>query len=48
MTGVLDGIRVVEIGAMIAGPSAAAMLGDWGAQVSRWNRSRVTRSAATS
>jgi crotonobetainyl-CoA:carnitine CoA-transferase CaiB-like acyl-CoA transferase len=33
VSGVLDGIQVVEIGAVIAGPSAAAMLGDWGAQV---------------
>jgi crotonobetainyl-CoA:carnitine CoA-transferase CaiB-like acyl-CoA transferase len=29
----LQGIRVVEIGVVIAGPAAAALLGDWGADV---------------
>ncbi|HEX4019167.1 MAG TPA: CaiB/BaiF CoA-transferase family protein [Frankiaceae bacterium] len=29
----LDGVRVVELGVVIAGPAAAAMLGDWGADV---------------
>src|SRR5439155_15981064 len=33
MTGPLEGIRVVEMGLWVAGPSAAAMLGDWGATV---------------
>ena len=31
--GPLSGIRVVELGVVIAGPSAAAILGDWGADV---------------
>jgi crotonobetainyl-CoA:carnitine CoA-transferase CaiB-like acyl-CoA transferase len=30
---VLDGITVVELGAWVAGPSAGAMLADWGAEV---------------
>jgi crotonobetainyl-CoA:carnitine CoA-transferase CaiB-like acyl-CoA transferase len=29
----LDGVRVVELGVVIAGPAAAAMLADWGADV---------------
>lgn len=29
----MEGIRVVELGAWVAGPSAAAILGDWGADV---------------
>ncbi len=33
MTGPLEGIKVVELGLWVAGPSAAAMLSDWGAQV---------------
>ena len=33
MAGPLEGIRVVELGLWVAGPSAACMLGDWGAQV---------------
>jgi crotonobetainyl-CoA:carnitine CoA-transferase CaiB-like acyl-CoA transferase len=31
--GPLEGIRVVELGVVIAGPAAAAVLGDWGASV---------------
>ena len=33
MTGPMEGIRVVEVGLWVAGPSAAAVLGDWGADV---------------
>jgi len=33
MPGPLEGIKVVEMGLWVAGPSAAGMLGDWGAQV---------------
>ncbi|MHB8468095.1 MAG: CoA transferase, partial [Acidimicrobiales bacterium] len=33
MPGPMEGIRVVELGAWVAGPSAAAILGDWGADV---------------
>jgi crotonobetainyl-CoA:carnitine CoA-transferase CaiB-like acyl-CoA transferase len=33
MPGPLEGIRVVELGFWVAGPSAAAILGDWGADV---------------
>ncbi|MEE8422013.1 MAG: CoA transferase [Dehalococcoidia bacterium] len=33
MAGPMDGIRVVEIGVWVAGPSAAAILCDWGAEV---------------
>jgi crotonobetainyl-CoA:carnitine CoA-transferase CaiB-like acyl-CoA transferase len=33
MTGPLDGIRVVELGVWIAGPAAAGILADWGADV---------------
>jgi crotonobetainyl-CoA:carnitine CoA-transferase CaiB-like acyl-CoA transferase len=33
MSGPLDGIRVVEMGVWVAGPSCAAILSDWGAQV---------------
>jgi crotonobetainyl-CoA:carnitine CoA-transferase CaiB-like acyl-CoA transferase len=33
MTGPLEGTKVVEMGLWVAGPSAAAMLGDWGASV---------------
>ncbi len=33
MPGPLEGVKVVELGLWVAGPSAAAMLGDWGAQV---------------
>jgi crotonobetainyl-CoA:carnitine CoA-transferase CaiB-like acyl-CoA transferase len=31
--GALQGIRVVEMGIWVAGPAAAAVLGDWGAEV---------------
>jgi crotonobetainyl-CoA:carnitine CoA-transferase CaiB-like acyl-CoA transferase len=33
MSGPLEGIKVVEMGVWVAGPSAAAMLCDWGADV---------------
>ncbi|MEX2159624.1 MAG: CoA transferase [Dehalococcoidia bacterium] len=33
MSGALDGIRVVEMGLWVAGPSCAAILRDWGADV---------------
>src|SRR3989449_1675134 len=33
MPGPLEGVRVVELGLWVAGPSAAAMLGAWGAGV---------------
>jgi crotonobetainyl-CoA:carnitine CoA-transferase CaiB-like acyl-CoA transferase len=33
MAGALDGIKVVEMGVWVAGPSAAAILCDWGADV---------------
>ncbi|MGH3055745.1 MAG: CoA transferase, partial [Gaiellaceae bacterium] len=32
-TGLLTGIKVVEMGIWVAGPAAAAVLGDWGADV---------------
>ena len=32
-TGPLKGIKVVEMGIWVAGPAAAAVLGDWGAEV---------------
>jgi crotonobetainyl-CoA:carnitine CoA-transferase CaiB-like acyl-CoA transferase len=35
MAGALDGIRVVEMGVWVAGPSCAAILCDWGAQVDK-------------
>jgi len=31
--GALDGVRVAEAGLLVQGPQAAAMLGDWGAEV---------------
>ncbi len=33
MAGPMDGVRVVEMGVWVAGPSCAAMLADWGADV---------------
>ncbi len=33
MAGPLAGIKVVEMGLWVAGPSCAAILGDWGADV---------------
>ena len=33
MAGPLEGIRVVELGLWVAGPSAGAVLADWGAEV---------------
>ncbi len=33
MPGALEGVRVVEMGVWVAGPSAAAILADWGADV---------------
>src|SRR3990172_4587378 len=33
MPGPLQGVKVVEMGLWVAGPSAACMLGDWGADV---------------
>ena len=38
MTGVLDGIRVLDFGRYIAGPFCAALLGDMGAEVIRIER----------
>ena len=33
MQGPMEGIKVVEVGMWVAGPAAAAILGDWGAEV---------------
>ncbi len=33
MAGPLSGVRVVELGQFVAGPAAACVLGDWGAEV---------------
>jgi len=35
MTGILEGVKVIDMGAAIAMPSAALTLGDWGAEVIR-------------
>ncbi len=33
MAGILEGIKVLEMGLVVAGPAASAMLADWGAEV---------------
>ncbi|MFM7871303.1 MAG: CoA transferase, partial [Actinomycetota bacterium] len=33
MSGPLHGVKVVELGVWVAGPAAAGVLGDWGAEV---------------
>jgi crotonobetainyl-CoA:carnitine CoA-transferase CaiB-like acyl-CoA transferase len=33
MAGPMDGVRVVELGVWVAGPAAAGILADWGADV---------------
>ena len=33
MSGVLEGVKVLELGAWVAGPGAGAVMGDWGAEV---------------
>ena len=33
MSGPLEGVRIVELGVWVAGPAAAGVLGDWGADV---------------
>src|SRR5262245_14186601 len=33
MSGPMDGVKVVEVGMWVAGPAAAGILGDWGAEV---------------
>src|SRR4051794_41553654 len=33
MTGPLNGIRIVELGVWVAGPAAAGIMADWGADV---------------
>src|SRR5205085_5365371 len=33
MDGPMEGMKVVEVGMWVAGPAAAAILGDWGAEV---------------
>ena len=38
MSGVLDGIRVIDFGQYLAGPLVAMMLGDFGAEVTRVDR----------
>jgi len=33
MSGPLNGVRIIELGAWVAGPGATAVLGDWGAEI---------------
>src|SRR6188472_2385406 len=33
MAGLMEGVKVVEVGMWVAGPAGAAVLGDWGADV---------------
>ena len=33
MPGPMEGVKVVELGMWVAGPAAAGILGDWGADV---------------
>jgi hypothetical protein len=41
------GIRVIELGVLLAGPFCGQLLGDMGAEVSRWNcPGPATRSAS--
>ena len=35
MPGPMEGVKVVELGMWVAGPAAAAILGDWGAEVTK-------------
>src|SRR5580700_1101765 len=35
MAGPMEGIKVVEVGMWVAGPAAAGILGDWGAEVTK-------------
>jgi crotonobetainyl-CoA:carnitine CoA-transferase CaiB-like acyl-CoA transferase len=44
MAGPLSGIKVVEMGVWVAGPSCACILADWGADVES-NHPTATRSA---
>ena len=45
MTGALDGIRVIEFASAVNGPSAAAILADYGADVIKVeNRNRGDQS----
>ena len=38
--GPLDGVKVIELGSWVAVPGAAAILGDWGAQVIKVENTR--------